>query len=1241
MIRIMIQKGHRQKIYVCDCGQTINEICGFDEVQIVVKEKIKIRVAKSLTLTQVTNTHFKVTHQETLDNLDIYFFKLEKEFYEKYCILNDEITVGNHPDNTVYYQNENISAKHLKIDLKTKEIVCENEPYAYEEDVRLYRQFKESVCVLECHLIITKHFIMVCKNSCIQVKLPIYNEDTDNILLKQDKTIVQPRFRSMPQFIFPKFHIHNVFLKEIENIPLFYTLGPSLSMMLMTVTVAFINAFLQYQKGKFLIELLPLLLVPCVMLLSAMLWPFLQRKFVMKKQTNTNWQIVDNFKEKINDIKEEVKNANTYFYHFISENYYLPHQITSKHLLWQKKKHHHDFLKISLGTFNAGNHCEIQYDEIYAKEVEKIVKAFQVSINQYENQHFIVDLKEVQHLGIVFNHYDERKYAYYLLLQLLIYYSYHDIQIAFICSESTLYQYASLIAIEHFKLKNVSLIATNLKSVQEVNTLLKEVTICFVLDTTYISYLDLSSCYSIICLDEKEELPAMLKAYIHMQGYRGVYYHEDGKQTCLSCLNLYELDIQKSLNNIKNSLLIDDVNNTQSLNCTFFDIMPLDYHQLMKYYQNPYQNSLSIILGKDEAGNPLYFDMHEAKDGPHGIIAGTTGSGKSELLLSLCMGLCCNYHTDIVQLLIIDFKGGELYNRLKGVPHIVGKLSNMSDYEIDKCLISLEIECQRRQKNFERMMAIKKCTNIHIDTYLQLYEDGMGLEKFGHLVIVVDEFAELKRQYPHAMSQLISLSRIGRSLGIHLILATQKPSGIIDDQIQANCHFKICLKVQTLLEAKEVIQTEAPYYLSEPGSFYIKTPNRCLKGYSAYCNAPYPYHEPLMIVKDVTHHCIGTYQLKKETTTTQLTHMINEIQKCNLPLKKALWETNVLNQPYDKMTDEIFIGTGDYYQQAKHVPIYLKYSLNMIYGGNLKSKQMMFESILRGHILQKEVTSIYIIDDMHLVDSTYLLYDRVIQIIKSDDTFYLKQLINKMMHTSESAPMTIICTHFASFKQAVEKIKESFYQFLELLSYQSVRLYVFTQVSTEVTYKESLLFKEKIALHPIDSYEISSIYNMKNAISLSNENQFVIKYQDYLLLCYRYMFKLDSIKEVQTGEKVTKPFLKQQYQLCDIQTQALCIGMSSTHTQLIYLEQPLWIAGYVKECKEHFLKNRKQFDIQEKDIFQYQFNIYEHYYQPILWIGPGLLKQHVIPHNLNEDLKVNEGYYYYQGKGEHIILIND
>lgn len=243
--------------------------------------------------------------------------------------------------------------------------------------------------------------------------------------------------------------------------------------------------------------------------------------------------------------------------------------------------------------------------------------------------------------------------------------------------------------------------------------------------------------------------------------------------------------------------------------------------------------SMSAPLGVSKTGI-VSLDLHDKAHGPHGLVAGTTGSGKSEILQTYILAMSTLFHPYEVSFVIIDFKGGGMVNQFKELPHLLGAITNIDGKEIDRSLKSIKAELQKRQRLFAEAEV------NHIDKYIKKFKEGGISVPLPHLIIIVDEFAELKAEQPEFMKELISAARIGRSLGVHLILATQKPSGQVDDQIWSNSKFKLCLKVQSQEDSNEVIKSPLASEIKEPGRAYLQVGNNEIFELfqSAYSGAP-------------------------------------------------------------------------------------------------------------------------------------------------------------------------------------------------------------------------------------------------------------------------------------------------------------------------------------------------------------------------------------------------------------------
>ncbi|MCL2035680.1 MAG: type VII secretion protein EssC, partial [Oscillospiraceae bacterium] len=240
---------------------------------------------------------------------------------------------------------------------------------------------------------------------------------------------------------------------------------------------------------------------------------------------------------------------------------------------------------------------------------------------------------------------------------------------------------------------------------------------------------------------------------------------------------------------------------------------------LHKWLENRTYESMKSMVGYKSGNQPLFLDIHEKYHGPHGLVAGTTGSGKSETLQSYILSLVVNYHPHEVAFILIDYKGGGMAQSFLGLPHLSGVITNLGGNATNRALLSINAEIKSRQRIFNEYKV------KHIDAYIELYRSGVAVEPMPHLLIIADEFAELKKEQPEFVRALVSAARVGRSLGVNLILATQKPSGVVDDEIWSNTRFRLCLRVADKQDSGEMLKRPDAAFITGTGRGYFQVGN--------------------------------------------------------------------------------------------------------------------------------------------------------------------------------------------------------------------------------------------------------------------------------------------------------------------------------------------------------------------------------------------------------------------------------
>jgi S-DNA-T family DNA segregation ATPase FtsK/SpoIIIE len=238
---------------------------------------------------------------------------------------------------------------------------------------------------------------------------------------------------------------------------------------------------------------------------------------------------------------------------------------------------------------------------------------------------------------------------------------------------------------------------------------------------------------------------------------------------------------------------------------------------------------LRTPIGTDQDGEPVVLDIKESAQGgsgPHGLIVGATGSGKSELLRTLVSGLSLTHSPELLSFVLIDFKGGATFAPLTGLPHVAGLITNLADDAamIDRVLAALTGEQQRRQR------MLREAGNLDTVREYQMRRaagqpgpDGRPLEPLPYLLVIVDEFSELLSGRPEFVDLFVQIGRVGRSLGMHLLLATQRLEEGRLRGLDSHLSYRICLRTFSAMESRAVIGKPDAYKLPPiPGSAYLK-----------------------------------------------------------------------------------------------------------------------------------------------------------------------------------------------------------------------------------------------------------------------------------------------------------------------------------------------------------------------------------------------------------------------------------
>ena len=226
-------------------------------------------------------------------------------------------------------------------------------------------------------------------------------------------------------------------------------------------------------------------------------------------------------------------------------------------------------------------------------------------------------------------------------------------------------------------------------------------------------------------------------------------------------------------------------------------------HSMQPENQEWLQAPLGLVSSREV--REMIFSAKAGGDGVHGMIAGTTGSGKSELLLTLMAALAAKYDPRIVNFVLVDYKGGAAFEPFKNLPHVVDIATNLQGNAVERIFIAMKAELDRRAKLLADAR-VNDLVDYRKKVIPKLKKDDKLPNTFPHLFIIVDEFAEMIMENPEYKAQFESITRLGRAFGATLILATQRPAGMVTDQMRANMKFRICLRVETADDSKELLK---------------------------------------------------------------------------------------------------------------------------------------------------------------------------------------------------------------------------------------------------------------------------------------------------------------------------------------------------------------------------------------------------------------------------------------------------
>ena len=683
------------------------------------------------------------------------------------------------------------------------------------------------------------------------------------------------------------------------EMPFILTIGPMLTMAV-TSTVMIMDVVSKLMQG--LVELsnsITQLVSGGAMLLSSLLWPLVTKTYNKRVKKRNEEKTIEKYNKYLEDKEKELIAEAKLQTEIIKENVIsldvcienLKHK---KLNFWDKRIDQNDFLVARIGVGSEKLKVKITEPEkgfsVDDSEIKEKAYALVEKYKYIDNVPIGYSFYENSITAIMGSSEKSHNFVNNILFQLLTFYSYDDLKVVVFTNEVNEPYWDYIKYLNHNMTNNNSFrfFASNEENAeavidvlsQEINgraeaisgsgasQLYKPYYLIIVDDLDLLrknniveklSEIKTNIGFSSIIIENKlSKLPSLCNNFISLgdvnSGVLKNSYEEQEQQLFKDEINpnINMMEVAKILSNIPIDIPTGDSSSGDLPEAiTFLEMAKVgkveQLNIMNRWNTNDSTSNLKAEVGVDPEGKLMYLDLHEKAHGPHGLIAGMTGSGKSEFIITWILSLCMNFSPEDVAFILIDYKGGGLAfafeNKLTGIrlPHLTGTITNLDKAEIDRTLVSIDSEVKRRQQIFNDARNKLGESTIDIYKYQGFFHEGKLDEPLPHLFIVCDEFAELKSQQPDFMDNLISVARIGRSLGVHLILATQKPSGVVNEQIWSNTKFRVCLKVQDASDSREMLKRPDAASLKQTGRFYLQVgyDEYFALGQSGWCGAKY------------------------------------------------------------------------------------------------------------------------------------------------------------------------------------------------------------------------------------------------------------------------------------------------------------------------------------------------------------------------------------------------------------------
>ena len=840
-------------------------------------EQKSIRIVDGLKFDVVVDSGIRIT---------IICFEQADPFctYRKYSLSGlSQIRIGRDADNEIRYENNFVSGHHCTICFEDGRAILRDASTngTYLNCRRVYGsavlKYGDSIRIMRLNIIFLGNMLAVDSHDGLYSVLSrMNNEEIENVASENIAgTAGKILFHRSPRNL-RKLNTEPVEIEappsppENQNMPLAMVIGPAMTMSVPMLLSTGFTIWASRSGGTNASAFMYMGVVTAIAsAIIAVIWALVNVRFTSAQRKQAENRRFESYSEYLLHMRDRLEKASQENACAMEERYLSAEQCCEldeqSPLLWNRNCFHDDFLGIRLGVGDI----PFQMPIIIPKERFTMVNDSLADKPQLLHDNFsvlhdvpvTVDLLSNRLVGIAGG--ENRKAAMAIarsmIAQIAASNCYTDVKLAIVYDEKNdidrnSWDFATWLPHVWSSDKKIRYIATNRSEMGDVfHALTQELRmrsenekddgtfiphiVLFVADpelldgeaiSHYIFERGSSLGMSTVLLAERfEDLPNDCECIIRCDDdFRGIYNTREGIEngTRITFDNVKEEKLSAFAKRLGRIEIVESASDGEIPNAlTFFDMYgvrrPEELAAPERWRRSDITTSMKALVGFRNGNNPCFLDIHERYHGPHGLVAGTTGSGKSETLQTYILSLAVNFSPEDIGFFIIDYKGGGMANLFNGLPHMIGSISNLSGNQVQRAMVSIQSENRRRQRIFAEYGV------NNINGYTALYKSGDAKEPVPHLFIIIDEFAELKREEPDFMKELISVAQVGRSLGVHLILSTQRPSGTVDENIWANSKFRLCLRVQDRQDSMDMLHRPEAAYLTQTGRCYLQVGN--------------------------------------------------------------------------------------------------------------------------------------------------------------------------------------------------------------------------------------------------------------------------------------------------------------------------------------------------------------------------------------------------------------------------------